>query len=65
MGEKTVSKFERKVISVQPPHAADELAKYDDYSIVSVTPVNNRLVVILEKEKGPGRPRKESGKAEE
>jgi hypothetical protein len=58
-------KFERKVISVQPPHAQLELEKYSDYAIVSVTPVNNRLVFILEKEKGPGRPKKDNGKAEE
>ena len=60
-----MAKFERRVISVQPPHAQDELEKYPDFSIVSVTPVNNRLVFVLEKEKGPGRPKKENGKAEE
>jgi hypothetical protein len=57
-------KFERKVISVQPPHAQGELEKYDDFSIVSVTSVNNRLVFVLEKEKGPGRPKKIDGKDE-
>ena len=59
-----MAKFERKVISVQPPHAQLELEKYNDYVIVSVTPVNNRLVFVLEKEKGPGRPKKENGKDE-
>ena len=53
-----MSKFERRVISVQPPHAEDELEKYGDFSIAAVVPVNNRLVFILEKEKGPGRPPK-------
>ena len=53
-----MSKFERRVISVQPPHAEKELEKYSDYAVISVTPVNNRLVFILEKEKGPGRPLK-------
>ena len=59
-----MSKFERKVVSVQPPHAQDELEKYSDFAIVSVTPVNNRLVFVLEKEKGPGRPKKADDKDE-
>ena len=59
-----MSKFERRVISVQPPHAEVELEKYADYVIVSVVPVNNRIVFVLEKEKGPGRPKKEDGKDE-
>jgi hypothetical protein len=54
-------KFERRVISVQPPHAQAELEKLGDFSIVACVPVNNRLVFILEKEKGPGRPKKENG----
>mgnify|MGYP001577017742 CR=1 FL=1 len=59
-----MAKYDRRVISVQPPHAEKELEKFADYVIVSVTPVNNRLVFVLEKEKGPGRPKKENGKDE-
>jgi len=60
-----MSKYDRRVISVQPPHAQGELEKYTDYVIVSVTAVNNRLVFVLEKERGPGRPKRDNDKAEE
>ena len=42
-----MTKYDRKVISVQPPQAEKELEKFADYLIVSVTPVNNRLVFVL------------------
>ena len=51
-------KFDRKVLSVQPPQAESELEKYSEYSIVLAVNLNNRIVFVLEKEKGPGRPPK-------
>ena len=60
-----MAKYERRVISVQAPHLEKELEKYGDFAIVSVVNLNNRVVVLLEKEKGPGRPKKDNGKADE
>ena len=57
-------KYERRVISVQSPHAEKELEKYSDFSIVLAVNLNNRIVFVLEKERGPGRPKKANDEAE-
>ena len=59
-----MTKYDRKVISVQPPHAEKELEKYSDFSIVLAVNLNNRIVFVLEKERGPGRPKKANDEAE-
>ena len=60
-----MTKYDRKVISVQPPQAEKELEKYSDFSIVSVVNLNNRVIFVLEKERGPGRPKKGDGPVDE
>jgi len=57
-----MSRFERKVLAVQAPHAEKALEPFADFTIVATVNLNNRIVFVLEKEKGPGRLKKVDGK---